>query len=180
MRSNRVPNLHKYSASYRWTTLREESSYMKRDFEKNADKVFIINTDQKRQIQDYWFQIKTNAKFGSESKVRLELGSWVNAARVLWTVLSVSTTAQHNRDQRSTVHPPPSIQIPAISLFCKKPSSRKPTWPIVYCRCSTTVLKSSAAVSAYLSQKYQPTAVQPQVLLFLPVMTLSLGLKFSI
>lgn len=131
MRSNHVPNLNEYSAPYRWTTLREESSYTKHDLKKNAHKVFLINTDQKRQIQVYWFQIETNAKFGSEPKAKLALGSWVNAARVLWTVLSVSTTAQNNRDQRNTVRPPPSIQIPTISLFCKKPSSRKAS--TIYC-----------------------------------------------
>lgn len=40
-------------------------------------------------------------------------------------VLSVSTTAQHSNDQRTKVRPPPSTQIPTISLFCKKLSSRK-------------------------------------------------------
>lgn len=48
---------------------------MKHDFFlKKAHKVFLINTNLQRQIQVYWFKIKTKVKFAAELKVRLTLG----------------------------------------------------------------------------------------------------------
>lgn len=125
---------------------------MKHVLKKNMHKVFLIDKDQKRQIQIYWFEIKTNATFRSERKARLTLGSWVNDAEVLWTV---STTAQNKSGGiQYTYLPAPKFQLSAF--FVRNPLLEKPAWAIVYCRCSTTVVKSSAATSVYLSPGVSP------------------------
>jgi len=47
---------------------------MKQNY-KTKLQIFLINIDQKRQIQVYWYQIKANVSFGSNPKV--QASSWV-------------------------------------------------------------------------------------------------------
>ena len=117
---------------------------------KNALKVFLINTDQKRQIQLYWFQIRTNAKFGSDPKARLALGCWVNAASFTNCALRVHNRTEQQRSEEHSTPTPQASKIQLSASFIRNPLPAKPAWSVVDRRCSTSLLQSSAAILAYL------------------------------